>query len=155
MNPSTAPLHPRGTAREQVVEQFWAFSDDRSSLLDAQRLIQINEGFTADLSLSVRATFDLEEQQLESLMNASISTLERRRREHKPLDPVASERLDRIAAVSRLARDLFETRVAAAQWMASPNKALGSTAPIMLCGTEIGTRQVLRVLHALEWGGVA
>ncbi|WP_027978114.1 type II RES/Xre toxin-antitoxin system antitoxin [gamma proteobacterium L18] len=154
MNPSTTP-HPRGTAREQVVEQFWAFSDDRSSLLDAQRLIQINEGFTADLSLSVRATFDLEEQQLESLMNASISTLERRRREHKPLDPVASERLDRIAAVSRLARDLFETRVAAAEWMASPNKALGGTAPIMLCGTEIGTRQVLRVLHALEWGGVA
>lgn len=154
MNPSTTP-HPRGTAREQLVEQFWAFSDDRSSLLDAQRLIQINEGFTADLSLSVRATFDLEEQQLESLMNASISTLERRRREHKPLDPVASERLDRIAAVSRLARDLFETRVAAAEWMASPNKALGGTAPIMLCGTEIGTRQVLRVLHALEWGGVA
>ncbi|WP_416424677.1 DUF2384 domain-containing protein [Pseudomonas sp. App30] len=145
----------KGSPREQVTEQFWAFSNARASLLDAQRLVQIKEGFAAEFSQAIRVTFDLAERQLEILMNASISTLERRRREHKPLDPVASERLDRIAAVSQLAQEVFEARAAAAQWMATPNKALGNEAPVMLCETEIGARQVLRVLHALEWGGVA
>lgn len=88
-------------------------------------------------------------------MNASTSTLDRRRREHKKLDSVASERLDRIASVCGLAEDVFESREGATQWMLKPNKALGGDVPIDLCETEIGAKQVRRVLHALEWGGAA
>lgn len=73
----------------------------------------------------------------------------------KKLDSVASERLDRIAAVYALGEDVFESREAAAQWMSKPNKALGGDTPIMLCATEIGAKQVRRVLQALEWGGAA
>nr|WP_238543981.1 MbcA/ParS/Xre antitoxin family protein [Pseudomonas sp. GM21] len=39
--------------------------------------------------------------------------------------------------------------------MSTPNKAFGGTAPIMLCETEIGAKQVRRVLQSLEWGGSA
>ena len=39
--------------------------------------------------------------------------------------------------------------------MSKPNKSLGTSAPIMLCETEIGAKQVHRVLQALEWGGTA
>jgi uncharacterized protein (DUF2384 family) len=39
--------------------------------------------------------------------------------------------------------------------MATPNDALGGNTPVLQCETEIGARQVRRILHAIEWGGVA
>ena len=145
----------KSDAHDTGVEVFWDFSSKRDLLKDSERLGQIKEGFSAALVPAFRVTFNLKERNVEILMNASISTLERRRREHKKLDSVASERLDRIAAVWALAEEVFESREAAAQWMSVPNKALGGDAPIMLCETEIGAKQVRRVLQALEWGGVA
>nr|WP_268239888.1 MbcA/ParS/Xre antitoxin family protein [Pseudomonas asuensis] len=50
---------------------------------------------------------------------------------------------------------MFGGREVVAQWMARPNQTLGNITPIMLCETEIGAMQVLRVLNALEWGGAA
>ena len=138
-----------------VVAAFWAFSAGREKLSEAERLQQIRDGFAADLVQAVKATFALPERSLEILLNASISTLERRRRERKVLDPVASERLDRIAMVCQLAEDVFESRQAAAEWMSRANRSLGGQAPIMLCETEIGAKQVRRVLNALDWGGAA
>lgn len=134
---------------------FWAFCAGREALSEAERLQQIRDGFAAELVQAVKATFALPERSLEILLNASISTLERRRREHKLLDPVASERLDRIAMVCQLAEEVFEGRQAAADWMSRVNQSLGGQAPIMLCETEIGAKQVRRVLNALDWGGAA
>ena len=141
--------------RSVGADAFWAFSSCRYALKESERLSQIKSGFPANLFIAMRHTFDLKEQSLSLLLNASISTLERRVREHQALDTVASERLDRIASVSLQAEEVFENRDAAAEWMSKPNKALGSNVPILLCETEIGAKQVRRVLNALEWGGVA
>lgn len=157
---STATADQRQEKKKEALRnlganEFWAFSSHRHLLNESERLDQIKAGFSAHLFQAVRMTFDLQEQSLVILLNASISTLERRMREHKNLDTVASERLDRIATVSQQAEEVFENRDAAAQWMSKPNKALGGNTPILLCETEIGAKQVRRVLHALEWGGVA
>jgi len=149
------PAKKNDETREAGIAAFWHFSAAREMLKDSERLDQIKEGFPAQLAYAVRQTFDLQERNLETLLNASYSTLERRRREQKNLDSVASERLDRIATVSHLAEAVFESQENAAQWMSTPNKALGGAAPVMLCETEIGARQVRRVLNALEWGGAA
>lgn len=158
MNTSTAARRPakkQSVAREEGIAAFWRFSSPRKSLTDAERLQQIKVGFPADLIQVVRLAFDLQDRELEMLLNASMSALERRRRAQKNLDPVASERLDRIAAVSHLAEEIFETPVTATQWMSTPNQALGGTTPIMLCETEIGAKQVRRILQAIAWGGPA
>ena len=57
--------------------------------------------------------------------------------------------------VCQLAEEVFESRLAAADWMSRANRSLGGQAPIMLCETEIGAKQVRRVLNALDWGGAA
>lgn len=142
-------------SREVLIAEFWAFSSDRDLLKDSERLLQIKEGFSAHLFRAVRMTFDLQENCLETLLNMSISTLRRRASEQKRLNSVASERLDRIAVVCLLAEEAFESREAATRWMSKPNKALGEGTPVMLCETEIGSKQVRRVLRTLEWGGVA
>lgn len=140
--------------RALYVKQFWRFSASRAALKDTERLIEIKKGLSAKLGQALRLTFSLQDRNLEVLLNSSVSTLERRRRADKVLDPVASERLDRIAAVCHLAEDVFESQDEATRWMSSANKALGGIAPIMLCETEIGAKQVRRALHAIEWGGV-
>lgn len=158
MNASTATRRPaakKDESSEIGIAAFWRFSFNRELLKDSERLQQIKAGFPASLVQALRQTFDLQERNVETLLNASISTLERRRREQKNLDSVASERIDRIATVSHLAEEVFEDKANVAHWMSTPNKALGGIAPIMLCETEIGARQVRRVLHALEWGGAA
>lgn len=158
MSTSTATRRPakkQAVAREEGVVAFWQFSSDRASLTESERLHQIKVGFPADLIQAFRLAFDLQHRQVETLLHASMSTLERRRRAQKNLDPVASERLDRIATVSHLAEEIFETPMTATHWMSTPNKALGGTAPIMLCETEIGAKQVRRALQALECGGPA
>ncbi|WP_338010182.1 antitoxin Xre-like helix-turn-helix domain-containing protein [Pseudomonas sp. GM21] len=91
------PEKKKAVSREEGIAAFWRFSSDQESLTDSERLRQIKLGFPADLIQVFRLAFDLQDRHLETLLNASTSALERRRREHKNLDHVASERLDRIA----------------------------------------------------------
>ena len=102
-----------------MIATFWDLSANRYLLMDSERLLQINKGFLAYLFQTVRVTFDLSESNFETLFKVSVPTIERRRREQKPLDPVASERLDRIFAICDLTSKVFESRGAAAEWYAS------------------------------------
>jgi putative toxin-antitoxin system antitoxin component (TIGR02293 family) len=145
----------RETLRSDGEKAFWAFANRHYALRESERLIQIKKGFPVQLFQAMRLTFNLQQEMVAILFNGSASTFERRIREDQALDTVASERLDRIASVSNLAHGVFENQDAAAKWMSVPNKALGDIAPILLCETEIGAKQVRRVLHALEWGGAA
>lgn len=119
---------------------------------DSKRLFQIKEGYPAKFLTYFRSAFKLNQDETKFIFNVSQSTIERRIREEKPLDSVASERLDRIAAVTRLASDVFESQDSALEWLSRENEALGGVKPVLFCDTEIGTNQVRRVLHAIEWG---
>lgn len=144
----------RNNERKAQMANFWRFSTSQDLRNESERLRRIHDGFSPNLFQAVRVIFQLQDKQVELLLNASTSTLDRRRRERKRLDTVASERLDRIATVSHLAMEVFEDKQAAIDWLSRPNEALGEQAPIMLCETEIGAKQVRRALHAMEWGGV-
>lgn len=152
---SAGPGRSKKATSVALINQFWEFSSSRVLLSESERLSQIRAGMPAQLYIALRAAFELQEPSVTILMASSTSTLERRLRARQPLDAVASERLDRIAAVSNLAEEVFESRDEATKWMANANESLGGSSPVMLCETEIGAKQVRRVLHALEWGGAA
>ena len=71
------------------------------------------------------------------------------------MNPISATAPVCLALVVVLAEEVFEDKAAAASWMATANKALGWKTPVSLCKTDIGAHQVLRVLRAIEWGGVA
>lgn len=144
----------KATPGSETAGVFWGYTQTHDQRTEAQRLAQIRDGLSAKLYLEVKRLFGLPEKQVAELFNASISTLERRVRDNQPLDSVASERLDRIAEITHQAVAVFESEEQAVAWMSRPNDALGVMTPVMLCQTEIGARQVRRVLAALEWGGV-
>ena len=146
---------PRMTApsREHLIDAFWVFSVQNHKLKESERLHQINTGRPAELALATKATFNLADEHLELLFNASLTTLKRLQHQHKLLSYVASERLDRIAFMCQQAVVVFESREGVTRWMSAPNASFGHSTPLLLCMTDIGGHQVSRVLHALEWGG--
>lgn len=150
----SAPTAQRQTSKQD--DRDWCilvFSSNLDSLKDSEQLQQIKVGFFATLTQALRITFDLQKRSLETLLNASIFPLERRKREK--INPVASERLDRIFAGSHLGEAIFKSRDSAVSWMTKPNKALDISMPVMFCEIEIEieAKQVRLVLQALEWSG--
>jgi len=72
----------------------------------------------------------------------------------KNLSAENSEKLVRVARVHRLARTLFTTDEAAADWLRTPAPALDGVAPIDLLDTDIGGREVESVINGIAYGNV-
>lgn len=138
----------------EAASAFWLIANQLDTRDETQRLAYIRTGFPPGWVKAVRNAFQLNNSQLEALLSSSVSTLERRQRQQRPLDLVGSERLDRVATLAVRAAELFEDQATAQRWMTTPNRALNDQTPIALCETEIGASQVRRVLAALQHGGV-
>lgn len=149
MSPLRKPIDP------PAAPDFWELAHRQGDLLESERIAAIKQGFAMVWVLAACAEFNLSVMNCAAFLNLSQSTFERRRKDCKPLDTVASERLDRLSVVALLAEEVFEDSLVATQWLSTPNEALGGNTPVMHCETEIGARQVRRVLQAIEWGGVA
>ena len=128
---------------------FWLIADQLTARTEHQRLRYIQAGFPPGWVKATRAAFKLSSRRLEQLLNVSMSTLERRQRHSQPLDLVTSERLDRVAHIATQAAARFGDHAMASRWMVSRHPALGGQTPIRLCETEIGARQVRRLLRGL------
>lgn len=142
------------TSNTATAPAFWLIADQLNTRNDTERLAYIRTGFPPGWVKAVRNAFQLSNSQLETLLNSSVSTLERRQRQRRPLDLVGSERVDRIASLATQAAEWFEDQDAAQRWMMTPNRALDDQMPLALCVTEIGASQVRRALAALRHGGV-
>jgi len=76
-----------------------------------------------------------------------------RRKAGGRLDPDESDRLVRISRVIAAAITLFEGNHASARhWLTSPRAALRNQAPLELAQTDVGAREVERLIGQLEHG---
>ncbi len=73
----------------------------------------------------------------------SPASLKRRQR----LTPSASARAERLARIVALARDAFGDATEASEWLSSPHPLLGGVPPIEVAATDLGARQVERILQ--------
>lgn len=132
---------------------FWSLAHSQHKQTERERMEHISSGIEADIFVVIRKVFTLTQPTIAALANISTSTLERKIKSKAKLDPIASERVDRLMQIALQAEEVFEDRQAAIQWMGEKNRSLGDETPISLCRTELGARQVRRVLNAIEWGG--
>jgi putative toxin-antitoxin system antitoxin component (TIGR02293 family) len=78
---------------------------------------------------------------------ASPATLKRGAR----LSPAASERAERLARVIALAHQALGGETDARRWLNDPHPLLGNGSPIDVAATDLGARQVERILHNIEY----
>ena len=134
---------------------LWCFVDTVAGSDEGARLNQIKVGYPASVITVIRDGLNLTNAGAAELFEISVSTLERHQRNDKGLNIGISERVDRVALITKQAVDVFEDQDRAVQWLQTPNLALGNDKPIALCSTEIGSNQVRRLLTAIEYGHVA
>jgi putative toxin-antitoxin system antitoxin component (TIGR02293 family) len=75
-----------------------------------------------------------------------------RRKKQDRLTAEESDRIVRLARITAQAISVLGSRERAAQWLNSPNRALGGLAPLSLLDTDMGTRQVEEILGRIEYG---
>jgi len=57
-----------------------------------------------------------------------------------------------VIRVQKLAREVFTTDAAAAQWLTTPDSALGKRTPLAMLSTDVGAAQVNNLLQAMIYG---
>ena len=114
----------------------------------------IRTGINASVVDDMVQYFDVSKNQIFDVLLMPPSTAHRLIKERRVLDPAATERVVRVADVTRLAEETFGGRAAAAQWLRSPNLALQNATPLSMLDTEPGAGEVRRILSSINYGGV-
>lgn len=145
-----------GAPTAAATTSFAGFSDfiQREPNTGEGLIRRVREGYPAVLVKQAGDYFQLPEKRLCDILGISGSTLHRRATRQASLDPAASERLHRMAIITRDALAVFGDKENARQWLLQPNHALGLSAPLDLLDTEIGSAAVKRILVAIAEGGV-
>ncbi|MDO8909516.1 MAG: DUF2384 domain-containing protein [Pseudohongiella sp.] len=134
---------------------FWKFVVQQEKMSETERLNLIRKGLSMSLPMSMCAAFNMKTDAVANALNISSSTLKRYIINGTPLNLSVSERIDRIADLTREAARVFESRDETVSWLSRPHPILINQTPIGCCVTELGTRQVRKILSAIEWGNTA
>lgn len=130
----------------------------RDQFLNSSAQAQISEirkGAPASNLVGAAEALHLPRERVYELVGLSASTAKRKLAKDEMLDPLMTERLTRLGAIERLAEDTFGEAVLASEWLQTLNLGLGNVTPLSMLDTEIGCREVSRVLNTIAYGGAA
>lgn len=116
---------------------------------------RIREGIGVEILRSASSFFGVSQARIQQITQVPNSTAARLERAKARIDAAATERIYRMAAVMKLAADVFENEAAAIAWMCETNPGLGGAAPLDLMDTEPGADSVRLILNAIATGGAA
>lgn len=112
----------------------------------------VRRGFAFRAFEDLAASTGLSAGELAALLVIPSRTLARRKVARR-LSVEESERMLRLAAIFEQALDLFEGNAKEAlQWLRSPKKALDDETPLHYAITEVGAREVERLIGRIEHG---
>ena len=120
----------------------------------ASKIDVIRTGVTARVVDDMVDYFAVSKSDIFKVLRTAESTAHKLIKENRPLDAGASERVVRVADVTRLSEETFGGRDAATQWLKTPNLALKNATPLSMLDTEPGAAEVRRILTAIGHGGV-
>ena len=112
----------------------------------------IEGGMPVQAVEALKASLAVPDRQLAQLLGISEKTLSRARAAEGRLEPVASDRLVRVARVLAMAIDVLEDEAAAVHWLKRPQIGLGGRIPLAMLSTDPGRDQVEKLLLRIEHG---
>jgi|GEM_PF-995954 len=158
-------MRPHENEDERVFRVFWEFARRPApppncfmALLGMEPrpveglIEEIHKGFPFQAFASFQHVLEFPAKDVASLLQMSHSTLARRK-EQRRLAPDESELLVRFSRLFGLAVELFEGDAKAARhWMQTPKKPLDGATPLEMARTELGAREVEKLIDRLENG---
>jgi putative toxin-antitoxin system antitoxin component (TIGR02293 family) len=109
----------------------------------------VQNGLPFDELETLRRDLALSLDQLGGKLGIPRATLHRRKLAGR-LAPDESDRVVRLKRLVRQATDVFTTVERAQQWLSFPQYGLGGVVPLDYARTEVGAREVEKLLHRIE-----
>jgi putative toxin-antitoxin system antitoxin component (TIGR02293 family) len=81
-----------------------------------------------------------------------LRTMTDREKKRERFSTAESERLYRIVRARSLAREIFSSDAAVAEWLSAPDRSLGGRAPLEMLATDLGAQKVETLLRAMIHG---
>jgi putative toxin-antitoxin system antitoxin component (TIGR02293 family) len=119
----------------------------------AEKIKVIRQGVQARIVDDMVEYLDVPKSVIFGVLHTPESTAHKLIKDNRPLDSAASERVVRVADITRMAEETFGGREAATRWLKTPNLSLGREMPLSLLDTELGAGEVRRILSAVNYGG--
>ena len=145
------PVGPRAGSSSRL-PPFERFVASETSL--GEKIEAIHSGINATIVDDMVRYFHVPKTEIFDVLLTPASTAHRLIKEKRSLDPAASERVVRIADITRLAEETFGGPAPATQWLKTPNFALEHATPLSMLATEPGAAEVRRILTSISHGGV-
>ena len=112
----------------------------------------IDAGMPLGAVETLKESLAIPDRQLAELLGISEKTLSRARAAKGRLEPVASDRLVRVARVFALAMDVLEGVAPAVRWLKRAQIGLGGRVPLTMLTTDPGRDHVEKLLLRIEHG---
>ena len=144
-----APVSAHASGEHEYLSLLGLRSFDTASLLK-----RLHEGLSYAAFERLKRRLEVSSQELADAALISRRTLARRKSKGR-LDQDESDRLVRIARVFSRAIELYGGKEDSARaWMMRPRPALGGPSPFEMARTEVGAREVEKLIYQLEHGVV-
>lgn len=146
-----------GTRRtaQDAVGRWLAFRD---AIVDEPAAVQIElirAGVLPSFLVGAAEALGVSRETIFRVVGLSVSTANRKIAKQETLDPLVTERLARLALIEKQADDAFGDPEAARAWLRAENIGLGGCTPLSMLDTDIGSREVAKILVAIAHGGAA
>lgn len=145
--PAVKPYRVIGARGEALVQQI--LLGRQASPENALTLVR--DGLPLSSIARVQKKLKAQQSAVLHLVGMSKEAYKQRAAARQNLNPVESDRLYRLARIEAYAAEVFEDEDLAADWLNTPNRALGEK-PIDLLDTDAGTGRVERLLTRIEYG---
>ena len=122
----------------------------RSKNID-ELILKIEKGLPISSFDKLKKKLGVSDNFLSQIVNIPKRTLTRRKQQGR-LNAQESEKVLRVARLYDRALEVFEDSAAAEKWLKEPARGLGDASPLYYAKTELGAREVERLLTRIEHG---
>ena len=112
---------------------------------------RIQKGFPFRELETLQHTIEMPLEQLARKLSISRSTLQRRKAAGR-LSPDESDKVTRFNRLLQHASDIFGNIDKARAWLKQPQRGLGGAIPLDYAETELGAREVEKLLGRIDYG---
>jgi putative toxin-antitoxin system antitoxin component (TIGR02293 family) len=124
--------------------------------LNSFDLIQkASAGIEAEVFFQTSEMTGISKENLAELLDTSVKTLQRQRKEKNRLNIVRSEHLLKLMALYEQGREVFGSTALFSQWLAQPAFGLGGYVPAQLLKTFSGMDLIGEELNRIAHGDIA
>jgi putative toxin-antitoxin system antitoxin component (TIGR02293 family) len=118
----------------------------------AEQIQTLERGLPSSALAEIAATLGLPKARIIEGLKLVLRTVTQREKTRERFSAMESERLYRVVRVRALAREIFSTDAAVAEWLNVADRSLGARTPLEMLATDLGAQKVEGLLRAMMHG---